>query len=117
MGYRGPRDANPNWGESGYISHEIVVPQPGPAVSKPIPGSNPPFAHWDPNFDQVLKVFKNAKPLGTEQHSMNEIHDHRVVQSETNIHVASASPSDLRMRSLGRPRNADLIRNTACYAA
>jgi hypothetical protein len=26
MGYRGPRDANPRWGESGYIGHEVIVP-------------------------------------------------------------------------------------------
>ena len=90
---------------------------PQPEVSTPIQDSNHPLVHWDPNFDQKLKIFKNAKPLGTEQHSMNEIHDHRSVTNDVNIHVASASPSDMKMRSLGRPRNADLIRNTACYAA
>jgi hypothetical protein len=41
-----------------------------------------PFAHWDPNFDQKLKVFKDAKPLGSDQHSMNEIHDHRSVVND-----------------------------------
>jgi hypothetical protein len=76
-----------------------------------------PFAHWDPNFDQKLKVFKDAKPLGSDQHSMNEIHDHRSVVNDVNIHVDGASPGDLTARPLGRPRNADLIRNTASYAS
>jgi hypothetical protein len=85
-------------------------------AKKPVVAENP-LAHWDPNFDQKLKVFKDAKPLGGERHSMNEIHDHRAVDNDVNIHVASASPVDMTARPLSRPRNADLIRNTASYAA
>ena len=73
-----------------------------------------PFAHWD---DQKLKIFKDAKPLGSDQHSMNQINDHRSVVNDVNIHVADASPRDLTARPLSRPRNADLIRNTASFAA
>jgi hypothetical protein len=55
-----------------------------------------PFAHWDPNFDHKLKVFKDAKPLGSDQHSMNEIHDHRSVINDVNI------TSLATLRSIGR---------------
>ena len=48
---------------------------------------------------------------------MNEIHDNRAVHNDVNIHVADSSPVDRTARLLGRPRNADLIRNTASYAA
>jgi Phage tail lysozyme len=80
------------------------------------PISNP-LAHWDLNFDQKLKIFKDAKPLGSDRHSMNEIHDHRSVVNDVNIHVAGNSPVERTERPLSRPRNADLIRNTASYAA
>jgi hypothetical protein len=70
-----------------------------------------------PDFHKRLDEIRAAKPLAPWQHSMNEIHDHRIVQSETNIHVASASPRDLTTGPLGRPKNADLIRNTSSYAS
>jgi len=76
-----------------------------------------PLTHLDQNFDQKLKILKDAKPLGSDQHSMNEIHDHRSVDNNVNINVASASTVDTMTGLLGRPRNADLIRNTASYAA
>jgi hypothetical protein len=72
---------------------------------------------YSPNFDQKLKLFKDARPLGSDWHSMNEIHNHRSVVNDVNIHVAGDSPVERAARPLGRPRNADLIRNTASYAA
>jgi hypothetical protein len=80
-------------------------------------GAQESVTHWDPHFDRVLKIFRNAKPLGGSQHSMNHIHDYRVVQNETNIHVAGGFPVDKTARPLSRPKNADIIRNTASYAA
>jgi hypothetical protein len=76
-----------------------------------------PFAHWDPNFDQKLKILKDAKPLGSDQHSMNQVNDHRSVINDVNIHVTGDSPVDRTARPLSRPKNADIIRNAACYAA
>jgi hypothetical protein len=76
-----------------------------------------PLAHWDPNFDQKLKIFKDARPLGSDRHSMNEIHDYRSVANDVNIHVASVPMVDMTARPLSRPRNADLIRNTTSYAS
>lgn len=77
-----------------------------------------------PGFDWRSVQFHNyhpemlqGRPLGTENHSMNEIHDNRAVHNDVNIHVADSSPVDRTARLLGRPRNADLIRNTASYAA
>jgi len=46
-----------------------------------------------------------------------DIHDHRSVVNDVNIHVAGNSPVERTERPLSRPRNADLIRNTASYAA
>jgi hypothetical protein len=47
-----------------------------------------------------LAVVKSDGLLGSEQHSMNEIHDHRSVANDVNIHVADASPRDLTARPL-----------------
>ena len=58
-----------------------------------------------------------GKPLGSDLHSMNQVNDYRSVDNDVNINIASDSPRDLTARPLGRPRNADLIRNTASYAA
>jgi hypothetical protein len=58
-----------------------------------------------------------SKPLGTDQHSSNEVHDHRVVQSETNIHVAGGLPVEKTRNPLARPKMADVIRNTSSYVS
>lgn len=58
-----------------------------------------------------------GKPLGHQNLAHNEIHDHRSVNNDVNIHVSGEFPVDRTERPLGRPRNADLIRNTASYAA
>ena len=47
---------------------------------------------------------------------MNEIHDHRSVVNDVNIHVAGGFPVEKTERPLSRPRNADTIRNTTSYA-
>jgi hypothetical protein len=81
-------------------------------------GAQESGVHWDPHFDRALRVFKNAKPQGTDQqHSMNQVHDHRVVQSETNIHVAGEFPVEKTRHPLDRPRLADVIRNTSSYVS
>jgi len=87
-----------------------------PSLQGVIPGQGDPHK---PGFDPSSVKFHDyfpGKPLGTERHSMNEIHDHRSVDNDVNIHV-SASPVDRTASPLGRPRNADLIRNTTSYAS
>jgi Phage tail lysozyme len=69
------------------------------------------------DFRKRLDEIRSAKPLVPWQQSMNEIHDHRSVINDVNINVAGSSPINRTERALSRPRNADLIRNTACYAA
>jgi hypothetical protein len=58
-----------------------------------------------------------GKPLGHHLRAQNEIHDHRSVINDVNINVVGASPVERTERPLGRPKNADIIRNTASYAA
>jgi hypothetical protein len=57
-----------------------------------------------------------AKPLGSDQHSMNEIHDNRAVTNDVNIHVAGSFPVEKTARPLEWPKMADVIRNTSSYA-
>ena len=83
----------------------IVGKPPVPAVNKLVP-----------DFHKRLDEIRSAKPLAPWQQSSNEIHDYRSVDNDVNIHV-SASPVDRTAGILGRPRNADLIRNTASYAS
>ena len=106
MGYHGPRDANPRWGESGYLGKEVVVPQTTPTNTTNAIG-----------FHKAIENIKAAKPSTPWQQSSNEIHDHRAVTNDVNIHVAGGFPVEKTERPLSRPRNADLIRNTASYAA
>jgi hypothetical protein len=73
-----------------------------------------PLAPQD--FHKALETIRSAKPLAPWQQSMNEIHDYRSVANDVNINIASAS-ADLTTRSLSRPKNADLIRNTTSYAS
>jgi hypothetical protein len=80
-------------------------------------GTQDSGTHWDPHFDRALKVFKDAKPQGSDQHSMNEVHDHRIVQSETNIHIAGDFPAEKTRHPLARPKMADVIRNTSSYVS
>jgi hypothetical protein len=86
------------------------------------PGFDPssvPFHHsglFPPDLHLRLASLV-GKPLGSDQHSMNEIHDYRSVDNNVNINIASASPVDMTARPLSRPRNADLIRNTTSYAS
>jgi hypothetical protein len=69
-----------------------------------------PFHNYHPEMLQ-------GKPLGSDQHSMNQIHDHRSVDNDVNIHIAGGFPVEKTERPLSRPKNADLIRNTTSYAA
>lgn len=86
-------------------------------------GSVAPPDHVDPHksdFDPKAVPFHDyfkGQPLGTDQHSMNQINDHRAVHNDVNIHVSGHFPIEKTERPLSRPRNADLIRNTASYAA
>lgn len=76
-----------------------------------------PLAHLDPNFNQKLKVFKDAKPLGSDKHSMNEHHDHRMVNSNVVVNVKGAFPVDKTERPLERPKLATFIRNNTSFAS
>ena len=69
------------------------------------------------DFHKRLDEIRAAKPLTPWQQSTNEIHDHRAVTNDVNIHVAGGFPVEKTERPLSRPRNADLISNTASYAA
>lgn len=86
------------------------------------PGFDPssvPFHHtglFPPDLHQRLTSLL-GKPLGSDRHSMNQVNDYRSVANDVNIHVASASTVDTMAGRLGRPKNADLIRNTASYAS
>jgi hypothetical protein len=116
MGYRGPRDANPNWGESGYIGHEVVVPPVAkaptpPAIAKPLAN-----VHL-PDFHKALESIRAAKPLRPWHQSMNEIHDHRVLNSNIDVKIAGEYPIDKTARPLERTKNAALIRNTTATAS
>ena len=73
--------------------------------------------HIAPDFHKRLDEIRSAKPSTPWQQSSNEIHDHRAVTNDVNIHVAGGFPVEKTERPLSRPRNADLIRNTASYAA
>ena len=70
-----------------------------------------------PDFHKRLDDIRKAKPLTPWQTSSNEIHDHRAVINDVNINVAGSSQVDRTAHPLGRPKNADVIRNTASYAA
>ena len=73
--------------------------------------------HWDPHFDRALKVFKDAKPQGSDQHSMNQVNDYRSVASDVNIHIAGELPVEKTQHVLARPKMADVIRNTSSYVS
>jgi hypothetical protein len=77
-----------------------------------------PLAHIPPasDFHKALETIR-AKPSTPWQQSMNEIHDHRAVTNDVNIHIAGDFPVEKTERPLSRPRNADSIRNTTSYAA
>lgn len=110
MGYHGPRDANPHWGESGYQRNEVVVHKGSPDITaKPqIPASD---------FHKRLEEIRAAKPAAPWQQSMNEHHDNRIHNSNIEIKVAGHFPVDKTARPLERSKNADLIRNTTSTAA
>ena len=76
-----------------------------------------PLSHAPSDFHKAVETIRSAKPSTPWQSSMNEIHDHRAVMNDVNIHVAGGFPVEKTERPLSRPRNADLIRNTASYAA
>jgi hypothetical protein len=83
------------------------------------PAANP-LAHLSKSgvdFHKAIETIRSAKPSTPWQQSTNEIHDHRAVTNDVNIHVAGGFPVEKTERPLSRPRNADLIRNTASYAA
>jgi hypothetical protein len=110
MGYRGPRDANPKWGESGYTGNKVDVP---PITKVPSTlSSNTPS-----DFHKALETIRSAKPLTPWQQSMNEHHDNRVFNSNVDVKVAGAYPIDKTAHPLERTKNATLVRNTTATAS
>lgn len=84
-----------------------------PDVANPLANIQKPST----DFHKAIETIRAAKPSTPWQQSTNEIHDHRAVTNDVNIHVAGGFPVEKTERPLSRPRNADLIRNTASYAA
>jgi hypothetical protein len=62
--------------------------------------------HMLPDFHKRLEEIRAAKPLTPWQQSSNEIHDHRVVDNDVNIHIAGQFPVEKTDRPLSRPRRA-----------
>jgi hypothetical protein len=94
-------------------SGQSVIPGQGDPHK---PGFDPSSVTYH-DFHKALETIRSAKPLAPWQHSMNQIHDYRSVDNDVNINIASASPVDTMAGPLGRPKNADLIRNTTSYAS
>ena len=88
-----------------------------PAAKSSAPNSFDNLSGSGADFHKRINEIRAAKPLTPWQQSSNEVHDHRAVTNDVNIHVAGGFPVEKTERPLSRPRNADLIRNTASYAA
>jgi hypothetical protein len=66
---------------------------------------------------KALDTIRAAKPLAPWQQSMNEHHDHRVVNSNVAVNVKGGFPVDKTVRPLERPKLATFIRNTTAFAS
>ena len=80
----------------------------------------PPIAntHVAPaDFHKALETIRSAKPLAPWQQSMNEHHDHRVLNSNIDVKVAGVYQIDKTAHPLDRTKNATLIRNTTATAS
>jgi hypothetical protein len=69
------------------------------------------------DFHKALETIRAAKPATPWQSSMNEHHDHRVVNSNVAVNVKGGFPVDKTERPLERPKLATLIRNTTAFAS
>jgi hypothetical protein len=69
------------------------------------------------DFHKALETIRAAKPLAPWQQSMNEHHDHRVLHSNVAVNVTGTVPIDKTAHTLGRTKNANIIRNTTATAS
>ena len=110
MGYRGPRDADPRWGDSGY------KPAPTVVAPKTPPATAPTAAHWPNNYDPNAwwRHVKAAPAPGQQSSIDNSSSSAATLHANTTINVTGgADPAEVGAhvaRAQSR-QNANLIRN------